>query len=160
MKKIIAIILILIGAVNSIATAKKKASGTPAITSITMQRTVCYGRCPDYTIEINKNGMTTYTAVRFNEDTGIYQKNIGSKKAKQIFSEFASYRVDTCSERYEKIISDLPGLIFTIKYANRTQKIANANFGPAFLKSLAETMDTYGKKSGNGWKKTGMPKLD
>lgn len=163
MKKLSVIILLAVATVSCFATSKKSAKkngAAPAITSIKLQRTACYGRCPEYSIEISKDGSVVYTAVRFNEDTGIFKKNIGTKKAKAIFDEFASYRVDTCRERYELTITDLPGLIYTIKYPGRTQRIINANFGPPFLKTLAEHVDEAGKKTGTGWKKTGMPKLD
>jgi Pyruvate/2-oxoacid:ferredoxin oxidoreductase delta subunit len=136
---------------------------TNDIISVTMHRTLCFGYCPDYTIEMNKDGNTIYTAKRFNEDTGIFKKNIGSKKAAEIFSQFAAYRVDTCMEMYENRIPDLPGLNFTIKYKNKTQKIFNANFGPAFLAELAGSMDAVGKKTDKEdktWKKTGMPKFE
>ncbi len=137
----------------------KKAKNPNEIISVTMHRTVCFGRCPEYKIDMNKDGNTVYSALRFNSDTGIYKKNIGTKKAQAVINQFMAYRVDTCSERYENRIPDLPGIIFTIKYANRTQKIANANFGPAFLVKLAEEMDAAGKKRGRGWKRTGTPKF-
>jgi hypothetical protein len=157
MRKITLLFLLIVASATAFA---QEATTSPEIISVNMHRTACFGRCPDYTIEISKNGTATYTAIRFNTDTGIYKKNIGTKKARAILKEFATYRVDTCREMYENRIPDLPGIYYIIKYQGRTQKIANANFGPAFLKSMAEEMDKIGKKEGKGWKKTGMPKLD
>lgn len=132
---------------------KKKVATTNEIISVKMHRTACFGRCPEYKIEINKDGNVTYTAMRFNADSGIYKKNIGTTKAMNVITAFKTYRVDTCREMYENRIPDIPGIIFTIKYSNRTQTIHNAHFGPQFLKTLAEQMDNAGKKSDNSWKK-------
>lgn len=142
---------------------KKQRKNPNQIVSVDMHRTVCYGRCPDYHIELDRNGNLTYTAIRFTEDSGIFKKTISAKQAQDLMSRFESYKVDTCRERYEMRISDLPGINYTIKYANnRTQKIYNANFGPNFLKELATAMDSVGLKAkdATGWKKMGMPKYE
>lgn len=141
------------------ATKKKKKAGANEIVSINMHRTVCYGRCPDYSIELSSDGTLVYTAIRFTEDSGIFKRSIGAKKAAEIIAQFKENRVDTCREMYENRIPDLPGLIYTIKYGGKTQKIFNANFGPFFLKELAEKMDEIGvkHKGDKGWKKIGMP---
>src|SRR5262245_24501892 len=99
MKKHILLISMMVVGVQSMAEGKQKQSNE--IESITIQRTVCFAFCPEYTIEMKKDGITTYTAKRFNADTGIFRKNIGSKKAVAIFNQFKSYRVDTCQEMYE-----------------------------------------------------------
>ena len=135
--------------------AKKTAAATNEIVSVKVHRTACFGRCPEYKIEINTSGVATYTAVRFNTDSGIYRKTIGSKKTMAVINEFQKYRVDTCSDMYENRIPDVPGIVFTIKYKNKTklQVIQNAHFGPQFLKDLAQQMDQVGKKSDNSWKR-------
>lgn len=163
MKKIILGISVIAVCLPACGFTKKKKAQKNEIVSVSMSRTVCFGFCPDYTIEMNKDGSTIYTAKRFNEDTGIFRKNIGAKTAQDIFAQFTAYRVDTCSEIYENRIPDLPGINYTIKYKNRTQEIVHANFGPAFLAELAKSMDAVGKKTDKAdktWKKTGMPKFE
>src|SRR5262245_18879573 len=54
---------------------KKKPARSGEIVSVGIHRTVCFGKCPDYKIEIDKDGTATYTAIRFTEDTGIFKKN-------------------------------------------------------------------------------------
>ncbi len=163
MKKIALLILLFAGsmcAFAGIAKNKKKQQKPNEILSVGMHRTVCFGRCPDYKIEIDNEGMATYTAIRFNDDTGIFKKNIGKKKAKEIIDMFVQYRVDTCKEMYENRIPDLPGLNITINYRKGKKTIYNAGFGPAFLGEIAGTIDEAGIKKDNTWKKKGMPKLD
>jgi hypothetical protein len=167
MKKLSLLILLVAGtlSVNAKTNAPqakqaKKQAPAKEIVSVGIHRTVCFGQCPDYKIEIEKGGMTTYTAMRFTPDTGIFRKNIGKKKAKEIIDLCMKYRIDTCREMYENRIPDLPGLNFIIKYKKGKQKIYSAGFGPEFLAEIAAAMDEAGIKKDKTWKKTGMPKLD
>jgi len=155
MRKIALVVLFIAASVAVFAKAgrKKKTSGND-IVSIQVHRTACFGRCPEYKIEINSNGNTTYRAIRFNEDSGTYRKSIGTTKAMTVLNEFKKYHVDTCSAMYENRIPDVPGIIYIIKYKNgKTQTIHNAHFGPQFLRDLAQLMDEAGKKTDNSWKK-------
>lgn len=162
MKKISLVILSLILTFTAISKQnkhKKKQPQTGGIISVSMRRTTCFGRCPDYNIEINKDGIVTYTAIRFTPDTGIFTHSIGKSRAKEILDQFTAYKVDTCKDLYENRIPDLPGIKYEIKYADKTKKISCANWGPYFLKELADSVDAAGRKTdNNGWKKTGMPK--
>lgn len=139
---------------------KKKSRNGKELVSIGIHRTVCFGKCPDYKIEMDRNGNVTYTGMRFTDDTGIFKKNIGKAKAKEIFDMCEKYRIDTCREMYENQIPDLPGLNFTLKWAKKKKTIYHAGFGPVFLQEIAAAMDEVGKKTDNTWKKVGVPKLD
>ena len=127
---------------------KHKKSGKPLnkIETIKMQRTACYGRCPTYIIELNKNGLAYYTAYRFTADSGVFEKYIGEKRAGEIFDQAINSNIDTCQNVYPMRIPDLPGLIFTIKYTDSTKIINNANFGPAVLRKLADALDSLPNK--------------
>ena len=122
---------------------------------------VCYGRCPEYSIEIADDGSATYTGKRFTEDTGIFKKNIGKAKAKEIIDFLSMNKVDTCKDLYENRIPDLPGITITINYPKRKKVIRNASFGPDFFRELSTKMDEAGRKTetNTGWKKTGMPEF-
>lgn len=137
---------------------KKKQQASGNIISVSIRHTACYGRCPDYTIEINKDGSVIYTGARFVPDTGIFKKNIGMEKAIGIINQFNTYRVDTCKDIYRSRIADLPGLVVTVKYNDSTKMIRDANSGPDYLKQLADTIDDIGKKTDNGWTKIGVLK--
>ena len=137
---------------------KKKVTKDTGIVSVSVRRTGCFGHCPDYSIMINKSGVVTYTGNRFTPDTGIFTKNIGKARAAEVLAQFTAYQVDTCQELYENRIPDLPGLNYNIQYGDRNKKIFCANWGPHFLKELADTMDATGNKTTKkGWKKVGMP---
>ena len=168
MKKFSLLILFLAGIIPAMAQSKfigsdkkkKKKVVSKEIVSVGIHRTLCFGQCPDYKIEITKKGIATYTGMRFTPDTGIFTKNIGKAQAKAIIDMCRKYRIDTCSEMYENRIPDMPGLNFVIKYAKGKKSIYSAGFGPEFLTEIATRIDEIGMKKDNTWKKIGMPKLD
>jgi uncharacterized protein DUF6438 len=135
-----------------------KPQPTGEMESVQIFRTGCHGRCPTYSVEINRSGIVTYIAVRFCPDTGTFNKNIGTAKAMEILNKVNSYRPDTCKDVYPNHAADLPGLIYTIKYKNKIKNIRNARWGPNFLSLLSKDIDAAGKKSDNiGWKKVMPP---
>jgi hypothetical protein len=112
-----------------------------SINKVSMHRTACFGKCPTYSLEINKNGSVTYTSIRFTKFEGIYTKKFSIDKVKNIFLQVNLLKLDTCQNEYEQIIADLPGLNFNIDYTNAKKQIVNAHFGPKFLKRLAMNID-------------------
>jgi len=155
MKKLLITLLAVLVAFGAYATHKhkKKKKTANGIVSVQMHRTPCFGKCPEYTIDIDNGGVATYTGIRFTTDSGVYKKNIGTIKARDIIAKFMSYRVDTCNNRYPNRIPDVPGINFTITYRDSTKKIQNANFGPGFLRELATDMDDAAKKTDDSWNK-------
>ena len=127
------------------------AGGPP--TAVSMQRTSCFGRCPEYTVTVNRDGYVTYTGVRFTDYTGTYRKFVGKEQAAELLSEFHGYRVDTCQADYPEMVSDVPGINYSIQYrGSDVQTIHNAHFGPVFLRELARYVDELAKVD-NSWKK-------
>lgn len=133
---------------------KKTKKTTNDIVSVEVYHTACFGRCPEYTIKVDKNGVVTYTGIRFTEDSGVFEKKIGKTKAEEILNHFKNAQVDTCKDRYESRIQDLPGVIMTIQYPSRSKRIINAHFGPPILKGLTNVVDKTWDKQNNpaGWK--------
>ena len=156
MKRLFLILLAIVFAAPSFSKTKKvvkKHASKSAIQSVTMRRTACFGKCPDYSIEMRADGSTTYTGMRFVKDSGTFTKNIGSANTMKIINMLMQNRADTCKNAYENRIPDLPGLMYTIKYADSTKTIYSANWGPQYLKQIADEMDRSGRKVGKGWKK-------
>lgn len=134
----------------------------PGIRSIEMHRTACFGKCPDYLLKIDANGMATYTGRTNAPYQGTYEKKLDSKKVAELFANFNRYQVDTCSEKY-KTIPDLAGLNYSIDYGDKGEKTinnANSPFAPKFLQGLGERMDKLAPIDGS-WKKVAdAPKKD
>ncbi len=141
--------------------AKKKKNVVDQIASVEVHHGTCFGRCPDYALKVDRNGLLTYTGFRFVDDTGVYQKNINKAVANKLLDEYSNYRIDTCQELYENRIPDLPQLYYTITFNKKAvKKIYCANWGPKYLTTMADKMDKIGKKTDSvGWKRVGgVPK--
>lgn len=132
--------------------ANTKTTSARGLTSVMMRRGACFGRCPEYTLTVNSNGLIEYNGTRNATPLGIYQKNISASKAQALLKEFMDNRADTCSGLYTARISDVPGLSYTLMINGKEKMIVNANFGPHFLVDLSEEIDQIGKVD-NTWKK-------
>lgn len=155
MKKLIffTLVLITLAPLISWGIKKKKRVNNNPIISVTMQRTACYGRCPEYKIEMDRYGNVNYTGIRNVSDTGMFTKNIGYPATMTILDKLNKNKVDTCRKLYETRIPDLPGIMYTITYKDSTKRILAAEWGPAYLKETAEDMDKIGKPTDKTWKR-------
>lgn len=132
---------------------KKRRQNNSPILSVSMQRTGCYGKCPEYKIEMDKNGNVTYTGIRNVKDSGVYKKNIGYPATMAIINKLNENKIDTCSNKYRNPIPDLPGIIYTVTYKDSVKRIFSAEWGPHYLKETAEEIDAIGKPTNKTWKK-------
>jgi len=157
---IIILILALIGTTVAFArkSSRKKRShhtstaAVQGISSVTLRRGACFGRCPEYAITIKNDGSAEYRGFRNADPMGVYQKNIGVQAAQDLIKEFTDMRVDTCSAVYFSRIADMPGLNFSFILNGKEQKVENAQFGPLYFITLGDEMDRLGKPDAN-WKK-------
>lgn len=166
MKKIFFVLIGISALAIGACTAQKKtaqkgntSAQASAITAVKMDRTACFGRCPIYSIEVRKDGTVVYTGKRFTDHNGVYTKNIGVDNAAAIIRGFNTHRADTCKERYDVLISDLPGINYTLSVDTGKKMIYNANYGPAFLKELAGDIDSRVKVDAS-WKKLADTVID
>lgn len=120
---------------------------------VVMERTPCFGTCPAYRVEINKNGKVIYTSWSNTKYEGVYEKNFDAGEVAALFSQFDKYKVDTCNVEYNNIIPDVPGINFHFKYKGKEKSIHNAHFGPEFIGQLAAETDKFSQIN-DTWKKT------
>jgi hypothetical protein len=75
-----------------------------------------------------------------------------------VLDELNSFRPDTCRNKYEIRIADLPNIYYAISYRDSVKKIANADMGPMFFRDMAGVFDEIGKADAS-WKKVAdLPK--
>ena len=117
-----------------------KISG-PDISGLTMNRTGCFGKCPEYSISIKRDGSATYVGGRNAAHQGTYTKNIGRETAENLLNQFREHRVDTCAAIYRVRISDLPGIHFAFTINGIEKKVTNAHAGPSYFEGLALEVD-------------------
>ena len=137
-------------------TTSKVSTATPAtkaIQQLVMERTACFGTCPAYRLEINKDGKVIFTSWHFTKYEGVYEKSFAPAEVSKLFRQFESYKVDTCSEEYFNQIQDMPGVNYYFTYKDKKSKIINAHFGPDFLNMLSKETDAFSQVD-ESWKKT------
>ena len=153
-KSILIIVALFIGLSSATAKSKKQKIKTASsdIHFIYMRRTACFGKCPDYSLDIKNDGTVKYSGYYFVKDSGVFEKHFSIAKVKPLFDEIAKDRLDTCKDQYENRIPDVAGIIFKIGYKGKTKEIHNAHFGPDFLKDLVPKFDEFAKVD-KSWKK-------
>ncbi|MEI8279819.1 MAG: DUF6438 domain-containing protein [Bacteroidota bacterium] len=147
MKKILSSIVVMLILAQSVMGQGKK------ISTITMGRTPCMGRCQVYDIELHANGKVIYTGRQFVKHMGVYEKNIGKKTIAKLFAAFSKYQIDTCQNEYSSNLMDGAGMYYIIDYGSNKKEIQKAHFGPAKLEELAQLIDKTIQVN-NKWKKT------
>ena len=83
---------------------------------ISLEKTPCFGSCPIYKIEIDKNKNGKYHGIRFVDSIGIYSFNISESSYKEILvmSEEIGFSEISEKEYFDEYIQDLSSTIITI----------------------------------------------
>ena len=66
-------------------TCAQKSSSDPVIT---LERTVCYGTCPSYSLQIYEDGRVVYEGKEFVKKTGLAEGRIEKKAVEDLVAEF------------------------------------------------------------------------
>lgn len=123
----------------------------PAVTSIKIERTPCFGTCPVYKATLVPNGDVTYFGER-------YVPKLGSWKGRA--SDVAFRRLSRLSEKlgffrlknsYSAPITDLPTTIVTITRGANVKRVSCYGEEPDEFWILALAIDSVLKQSESGW---------
>ncbi|MCI0562668.1 MAG: DUF6438 domain-containing protein [Nitrososphaera sp.] len=108
---------------------------------ITMERTVCFGTCPAYSLAIYSNGTVMYKGIAFVAITGVQRSEISQENLEQLVQEF--YEIDYFSfeDRYEEPVSDLPSTTTSITINGITKSVYRYGSGPEGLEELENRID-------------------
>lgn len=109
---------------------------------ISLERTVCYGACPAYSVTVFKSGTVMFEGKSFVENIGVYRYRISTTDAEKIFEKFYEINFFSLDDRYEIPVTDLPTAITTFKNDAYSKTISNyGNAGPDKLKELEMLID-------------------
>ena len=104
----------------------------PKDTLISLRRTICYGRCPDYRVTITADGTVTFEGYKYVKASGTVQSKITPEQVQQLISEVqkANYfalknnyvrKEDGCPE----VWTDNPSAITEIKINGKKKSITH-----------------------------------
>lgn len=112
---------------------------------ITMERTPCFGFCPDYSLTIFGNGTVIYEGKNFVDTTGRQITSISREQVRLLIDEF--YRIDFFSlkDEYADQVTDLPTTTTSIRIDNRFKQVIDYYGAPGQLRELEDKIDEVTK---------------
>ena len=111
------------------------------VTMITLERTVCFGTCPAYSVVIFGNGTVTYEGFAFVAVTGTQTHQISKDKVEKLVKAFYEAEYFSLEDRYEEPVSDLPSTTTSITAAGLTKSVYRYGSGPEKLVELENKID-------------------
>ncbi len=108
---------------------------------ITIERTVCFGSCPDYALTIYGNGTVNYEGRNFVAVTGTRTASISSGNVRELVNNFYDIHYFSLRDKYVDQVSDLPTTTTSISVDGRFKKIVDYYGAPVELMQLENRID-------------------
>ena len=90
---------------------------------ITLERGVCFGFCPDYTVSISGDGQVTYEGRRFVNVAGRQTATIPAADVQRLLARFDAVGFNNLRDEYRAQVTDLPTYIVTLERNGRTKRV-------------------------------------
>lgn len=124
----------------------------PSDTLITLERSVCYGTCPDYKVTISADGKVTFQGRQFVKTKGTVQGSITLDGLRQLLAEFDKARYFSLRDKYEtekdgcpEDWTDHPSAVTSIRLNGKSKSISHyhgcRDGQVAYPKALTELED-------------------
>lgn len=116
-----------------------------AATRVTLERTPCFGFCPDYVVTINGAGEVTYTGRRFVHVKGVQRAQIPQAEVARLLARFDAVNFTSLHDEYRAHVTDLPTTTITLVRNGRTKRVLD--YGgtgagmPEAVRELQEEID-------------------
>lgn len=113
--------------------------------SISLEKTACFGTCPQYIFTINGIGEMEFKGKKFTTMDGIWTSQLEEKEIKIFFTEICKAKLAEFADEYPSNYSDLPSTIITYNNGKNTKTIRVEGPHPdqldALIKKLEQKMD-------------------
>lgn len=144
-------VIVFISTLVSCKPQEKKTTTTNAVEDTTlflkMQRTPCYGKCPNYVVEIFNNGKVSYLGKMFVDYVGQHEANLSKSELDLIKTKINEINFFELKDKYDSPATDLPSTIFEVTLNKQSKKITNRHNGPPELKDLEKLVEEIVYKS-------------
>jgi len=145
MKKCLVSITILIALILIAASCARTHTPTPSDFDevvITLERTVCFGACPEYKLTIYGSGTVEYEGKRFVEIEGKRTIDISVEKVRQLLSEFMKIDYFSLNDSYEEFMAtDMPSVFTSLTFDGKTKTVRHYHGDFSAPKELTELED-------------------
>ncbi|AYL94786.1 DUF6438 domain-containing protein [Mucilaginibacter celer] len=95
---------------------------TAAITGVHVETTMCFGTCPVFKLDVAADGTTTYTATKYNPETGVFTGTIDQEKLTQILSLINYIDVQKLDNNYSVDWTDDQTIKLKVQFADGSVK--------------------------------------
>jgi len=92
---------------------------------ITLNRTVCFGFCPAYTVTISGDGQVRYEGRRFVNAVGERTATIAPADVERLVARFDEIGFDHLQDEYRAPVTDLPTTTITLTRNGRTKRVVD-----------------------------------
>jgi hypothetical protein len=126
---------------------RKKASQPQSPPWLTLEKTGCYGSCPQYKLAVYSNGIVLYQGRKFVKNLGVFEKRLSKTAIQEIKRLIAQSSFFTYEDVYDNEgISDLPSVILYCALEGKEKKvIARINVPPEFPQLVAKIETLIGE---------------
>lgn len=90
---------------------------------IRLERTPCFGTCPQYSVEISGDGTVTYMGLRFVAVTGVRTAQISKQALHNLYDAFAKAEFFWTFDEYAAPITDLPTYNVTLSFDGHSKTV-------------------------------------
>ncbi len=121
----------------------QQAAATPAAgqVEITLERTACFGMCPDYKVSIKGDGTVTYEGHQFVRVSGTHTWKIDPAAVKALADEMQQAGYFDLQDEYVARVTDNPTTWTSLTIGGRTKRIKDYVAGPPKLKEIEARID-------------------
>ncbi|HEX8598376.1 MAG TPA: DUF6438 domain-containing protein [Chloroflexia bacterium] len=109
--------------------------------NVTLDRTMCFGACPDYTVTVNGKGEVTFEGRHYTRVTGKVTATIDQAKVAEIVRELHRADFFSLDSDYSIEVTDLPTITLTVQMGGRSKTVREYGAGPQKLHILQSRID-------------------
>lgn len=108
---------------------------------ISMKKTPCMGTCPDFDINIYKNGFVELDARQHLDIQGKFSSNVSSEFLNELIDKFEVANFGSFEDSYVSNKTDLPTTFITYQKEDFKKKIEDYDGAPKALKDLEKAVE-------------------
>lgn len=117
-------------------------STPPQDVNITIERTTCFGTCPDYKLTIYGDGKVFYYGRYFVQSIGPRIKYIPKSKVQELVSEIKKSNFFGFEDNYISPLTDMPSIIISVNLEGKSKTIDIYGWaGPEELMNLIQQIE-------------------
>ena len=125
--------------------------------SISYQRTACYGTCPIYSLTIDGSGLVSYNGERFADKLGDWQLQLDKSETQEIFNRILNIGWDTMSSVYDRGVTDFPSTILRVNHKQLKDSVVLTGVHLPALDSTFVRLNRMVSGNSGRWKQLSAP---